>query len=257
MGNLFQLRLAQLHFLQRPLSADDGKTHILLIMKDPDDLDQADLSGAGNMGRAARTDVDAGDRHEPDALRKADLAAVFQLFQFLRGRIGCRNGKILPDDPVGSKLQVPDLFIIQLTGGVQRYGVLAQAEAHVLITVYRVQDAGQDMLAGMVLHIGKTVLPVDLPADGLSLRKKGGVAAGNGMRNNAVLYLDIGHGKTFKNARVRRLSAFLREKQRPVQNDKEPFCSGKRHSLYYRGSEFHCVSVFVIKLDGVHDPPEK
>ena len=67
-------------------------------------------------------------------------------------------------------------------------------EAHILGPEHPVQDAGKDVLAGVLLHFVKAPLPVD----GFLYRdaRHGGVGQGrNAVPEDAVLLVDIGHGQ--------------------------------------------------------------
>ena len=117
------------------------------------------------MGAAAGADVRARDGHDAHLPGDLFFAAVGQRRQLFGGGVGDEHRHILPDDAVGGKLCLPQALGGDGDAGVHPHGVGADMEAHVLRPEHLVQDAGEDVLAGVLLHLVEAPLPVDGAGD--------------------------------------------------------------------------------------------
>ena len=208
---------------QRAPAADDAQAHAALIVFGGQDLDLAHRAGKGGVGAAAGTDIRPGDGHDPHLPLDLLFGAVGQGGQLLPGGVGDVHRHILPDDAVGGSLGR-----FQPLGGdgdvrVHPHGIGADVEAHVLGPEHAVQDAGEDVLAGVLLHLVKAPCPVD----GLCCFGPGHRPGGQGsdhVPDDTRLLVNIGDGQhravgKGQGAPVGRLAAALGVKHRAVQRD--------------------------------------
>ena len=90
----------------------------------------------------------------------------------------------------GVSLQI--LLPGQLPVVVDGDGVRPQVEAHVAAVVQRTQQAGEDVLAGVLLHVVESAGPVDGALHrGADLHR-----AAAGVEDHTVLFVDVGDGDT-------------------------------------------------------------
>ena len=232
---------------KRSAAADDGQPHVRLCMQDVDDADQADFSGAPHMRRAAGADVNAVNRHNADRPREFFLAAVCELLQHFLRRIFAGDLHVAVNDFIRTPFEITELRVVQLPAGIERNGIVTQAKAHIFITVQRMEKSRQDVLAGMILHVGKAVRPVDRSGNSRPLPwHRALFCKPHGMNDDAVPDLHVCNGKTGKNTGVGRLPALFGEKQRPVQyNRSGPGLFIHRYFAYSR-FKTGLIWVFII-----------
>ena len=155
-----------LRFPQGASAADDAEPDTALVVLRGEDLDLSHLSGGGGVGAAAGADVRTRDGHDAHLPGDLFFAAVGQRRQLFGGGVGDEHRHILPDDAVGGKFCLPQALGGDGDAGVHPHGVGADMEAHVLRPEHLVQDAGEDVLAGVLLHLVEAPLPVDGAGDG-------------------------------------------------------------------------------------------
>ena len=163
---------------------------------------------------------DGHDAHLPGDLL---LAAVGQSRQLFGGGVGDDHRHILPDDPVGGSFGLPQALGRDGHAGVHPHGVRADVEADVFGPEHLVQDAGKDVLTGVLLHLVEAPRPVDGSGDGGA----GLCRLGQGIHcvpDDAVRLVDIGDVQhravgEGQSAPVGRLSAALGVEHRAVQSD--------------------------------------
>ena len=80
-----------------------------------------------------------------------------------------------------------------------------QVEAHVVAVVVGAEDAGDDMLSGVLLHMVEAAGPVQGAGDGAA----GLHSPVAGVENDAALFVDVGDMGAAQGAVVRRLAADL------------------------------------------------
>ena len=198
------------------------------------------------------------------------LAAVVHRVQ-LRGRGQKRaHGHVVADGGVGATLDVQGLLRREDAVKVDLDALLAHVEAHVLVAVERVHDAGHDVLARVGLHVVAAPRPVERAVDGGAHGKRrvrqvehgSGLGAGHGLahvdgagglrgRGLALLRaLRSGRGRRcvcgHERAAVAGLAAARGIERRPVQRDGEPALRGlaRRHACV----ELARVGVGVVQL---------
>ena len=105
-------------------------------------------------------------------------------------------------------------------------------KAHIVIAVGGMHQPGDDMLSRVLLHIGKPLLPVQLPFHG----RAGLHRLIRHMNDAAVFFLHIQHlysgaVRTDEHTRVRTLAAALREEGGTIQHQAKvlPFHAAGKH----------------------------
>ena len=114
------------------------------------------------MGAAAGAQVDVSELHEAYCTRQGLFTAVWEARQLVRLRIPDMRRKIGPDGLVRGTLQLLQGLLVHLAVKIDRHEVRAEVEADVLIAEARVDEAGDEMLAGVLLHEVQPPRPVDL-----------------------------------------------------------------------------------------------
>ena len=131
-------------------------------MRRAEQLDEADLARAGHMGAAAGAQVDVSELHEAHRARQGLFTAVREVRQLVRLRIPDMRRKIGPDGLVRGALQLLQGLLVHFAVKIDRHKVRAEVEADVLIAEARVDEAGDKMLTGVLLHEVQPPRPVDL-----------------------------------------------------------------------------------------------
>ena len=143
--------------------------------------------------------------------------------KLLPGGVADEHRHILPHDAVGGKLRLPQPLGADGHTGVHAHHLGAHMEAHVLCPEHLVQNAGKDMLAGVLLHLIEPPVPVDAAGNGCA----GRCGSGQGihrMPDDARLLVDVRHPqhravRQGQRAPVGGLTAALRVEHRAVQRD--------------------------------------
>ena len=210
------------------------------------------------MGAAAGADVRARNGHDAHLAVDLFFAAVGQLGQLLRGGVGDDHRHVLPDDAVGGKLRPAQALGGDGHAGVHPHGFRPDVETHVLRPEHLVQDAGEDVFAGVLLHLVKPPLPVEpgghhSPRD--SFRRK----LVHRVPDDPAVFVDIQHRnagavRQAQHADVRRLPAALRVKYRAVQHDASAaglfVRFGGKDDTFRFGAEGILLIVFLGALHG-------
>ena len=164
------------------------------------------------MGAAAGAAVRPGEGHDPHLAGKRFLAAVVQTGQRIRRGEGDVHRSVLPDHLIGGLFRGHDLFPGQLGIVVDGHRVGPQVETHVVTVVQRAQQAGENVLPGVLLHVVEPAGPVNGPRHlGADLPR-----AVTGVENHALCFMDIRDLDCAQSAVVLRLSAPLRVEGRAV-----------------------------------------
>ena len=178
-----------------------------------DNLQRPHLSGPPGMHSAAGADVrvlHSDQAHRPGQLLFAPVAHLAPLL--LRGPVR-RHWKVGPYGLVGQPLQLWEIRRGNLPVKVHCHTVGPHVEAHVFISIELVDNAGQDMLPGVLLHQQQAAGPVHIPFH-LSVflqRGRGDVA------DLPVPFPHIRNRDAAQNAVVRKLAPSLRIKGGSVQ----------------------------------------
>lgn len=166
------------------------------------------------MRRAAGAEVHALDLHEPHLPGEFLLAAEIESFQLLSSRQQGAHRHIAPHGAVGFELDRLDVLRRELAGKVERHGVLAHVEAHIVIAEQAVHCAGDYVLAGVRLHPRKAHVPVDGALNLCPRLERPGQDVGD----VPVLRLrKARYAHPAQRAAVRFLASPAREKGRPLQ----------------------------------------
>ena len=197
-------------------AAEGRDAHAAPVPLGGEDLDGAHLAGALHMGRAAGAAVDPRDLHDAHVLRQLQLAAVEEARQLLRLGEPGPDGQVGPDGLVGQALDAHELLPAQLAGVVHGHAVGAHVEAHVVKAVLPVDEAGDDVLAGVVLHPAIALLPVHSAGKALP-HGQGPVGI---VEDAPLLFVHVQHPRLPDGAGVGRLAAALGEEGGPVQGDR-------------------------------------
>ena len=199
--------------------AEHGDTDAALVPLRMGQLNHPDLPRFFHMGSTAGADIKARNRHNADPPFDLDLAAVFQSGQLLPGRIrnldiqiGC-GGFICP------KLDLMQLFPGDLPVKVHGAVCTAQVKPHIVVSKAGMHQPGNNMLPGMLLHLHKTLRPVDLPGH----RAPGRNRPVRDVENFSVTLLHIQHPDNFrillKLPGICVLSSPFRKKRGPVEHN--------------------------------------
>ena len=167
------------------------------------------------MRSAAGAQVGLSELHQPHRTGQLLLAAVGQAFQVLRLRIPDLYREIRPDRFVRRALDLRKLFLRQFPAEIDSDDLASHMKPDVFIAKARVDNAGNQMLARMLLRQVKAARPVDAAED-LAARLQRRIAQMYDL-SAALVYLQ--HPRTGDRAEVAGLSAALRIEDRPVKQD--------------------------------------
>ena len=156
------------------------------------------------------------------------------------------DGVVFPDVPVGAALDVLHLLPADVGVVVDGHGIRAQVEAHVVAVEGTAQHTGDDVLAGVLLHMIEAARPVDMAADLRAHRQLTVAQVGD----DAVLLVYVQHPGIPQRAVVGGLSAALGIEGGTVQHHRK----AALHSPagLHHGGEVLQKGVFVVELDGLH-----
>ena len=227
--------------VQRVHAAHDREAHAAPVPFGREDLDQPDLAGARYVRRAAGAEVDALDLHQAHRARQLLLAAVVERRELLRGGIPGADRQVRAHGLVGQGLDPPELLLVQLAAEVDGHALGAHMEADVVVAVEPVRDAGEDVLAGVVLHPAQALFGVDPPD-----HFRPGLDRAVGAVQDAPLALvHVRHARLAEDPGVGALPAALGEEGRAVELDQEAlFVRLAGEHLRAEGEE---LRVFVIQ----------
>jgi len=192
------------------------------------------------MCPAAGAGVAVRDADDPDVPGQLLFAPVVHLCKLRRGWEARVDLQILPDHPVRFLFDLQKLVPCERSVQIDRDLLRSHMESHIVISVFRVDQAGDQMFAGMSLHVAETSVPVDLASHGLT----GGKRCVCIVDDLPFHIMDRRHMRPAEDSRIIRLSAALRVKRRLVQNNLIPLFSlrtGKDFRL-----EFADISGIVI-----------
>ena len=133
-----------------------------------------------------------------------------------------------------------------LAAKIHRAAVAAQVKARVLKAVFGVDEPGDDVLGGVVLHLAKALGPVQRPLH----RFPHGQGPVGVVEDDAAPLVGAGHVHGAQGARVRRLAPLLGEKGRGGK-DHVPSAGGLP-AVHYLCREALGIGVFVVELSRVH-----
>ena len=228
-----QLRLLLQHSAERrqgAAAAGQGNAGAAFVVHGAHHLDLADLAGALHVGAAAGAAVRPGNGDDAHRAVNGFFAAVGEGGQHLGGGVLGLHRQVGPDDAVGLGLGGGKPLGGDGQAGVQGGLLLADVEAHILTAEHPVQDAAEDVLAGVLLHTVQPVLHVQHALHGAAgLQGRIGQVGDDPLPGLHVQHIGPAQG-----APVGRLAAALGEegeKPRPVQGSYMPcFLAGVQAS---------------------------
>ena len=115
-------------------------------------------------------------------------------------------------------------------------------KAHIVISKIPVHQTRYNMLAGVLLHSGKSFLVVDFAMYRLSRHQR----LLHHMNHLTLPLLYILYGNTVNYTGIRILASALRKKYRPVQNHLIPFLFFIPLTGYHLSLKFFSVAVLII-----------
>ena len=212
-----KLRLLLQHLAegrQGAAAAGQGNAGAALVVHGAHHLDLADLAGALHMGAAAGAAVRPGNGDDAHRALNGLFAAVGEGGQHFGGGVLGLHRQVGPDDAVGLGLGGGQPLGGDGQAGVQRGLLLADVEAHVLTAKHPVQDAAENVLAGVLLHAVQPVVHVQQALHGAAdfQRRIGQVG------DDPLLGLHVQHVGPVQGAPVGRLAAAFGEEGGLVQH---------------------------------------
>lgn len=135
--------------------------------------------------------------------RQGLFAAVVQPLQLFRGGVGDLHRGVRPDCPVGLFLRGQDLLPGELRVIVDGDGVGPHVEAHIVAVIVPAEDAGEDVLSGVLLHMVEAAGPVDGAIHVFANFHR----VFDSVEDHAVFLVDVGDGKAVHRAVVGGLAA--------------------------------------------------
>ena len=198
------------------------------------------------MGAAAGAAVGPREGDDADLARQLLFAAVIQGVQGGFLRVGDLHGPVRPDGLVGFALRVQGLLPGDVRVIVDGHHIGSQVEAHIVTVVVGAENAGDDMLSGVLLHMVEAAGPVQRTGDGAADFHR--LVAG--VENDTALFMNIGDMGAAQGAVVRRLAAALGVEGGAVQRDGKAALG--RLAAQDRGGEFLQKGVGVVELFGFH-----
>ena len=117
------------------------------------------------MGAAAGAGVRLGEGDDAHLTGQCLFAPIVQGLQLFRRGVGDLDGQVLPDDFIGLLLHLLEQFRGQFHVKVDNNSVIPHVKAYIVGAGAAVEDAADDVLAGVVLHEGKAPVPVQGAGD--------------------------------------------------------------------------------------------
>ena len=113
------------------------------------------------MDAAAGAGIKARHLHNANRPGQLPLGTVKHMGQLFLSGIPAGDGQILPDGTIGLLLNFPQILRRNNTVEIDFDHLAAHVETHIMITVTAMDDAGDDMLTGMLLHQIKTAIIIE------------------------------------------------------------------------------------------------
>ena len=115
------------------------------------------------MCSAASTAIVVGNRHNSHDAVKFFFTAVFHCLENLFAWKLNLEINILSDRLVHEFFQLRNRFHRNFTAEIHRDVIRIHVESNVFKFIFLMNEAGENMLASMILHIVKTAFPIDFP----------------------------------------------------------------------------------------------
>ena len=190
------------------------------------------------MCPAAGADIGVFDRHDPHVSCERLFAPVRNLLELLRGGECNFDFAVFPDDLVCLALDGLQVFLREHAGKVDRHHVGPHMEAHVVVAETAVDNAGENVLAGVQLHEAEPALPVDSSLNVASnIQRLFAV-----VDDLAICFVRIRHAHVCEITGIARLAAALGIKGRFVQHYVEPVLSRRAG----QNLRLKCLAVYIL-----------
>ena len=144
----------------RVSSGQHGDPDTTLIILDSQELYQTDLSGILHMGSAAGAGIVSADPYDPHLTSELFFAAIIDLLQLFPAGIENLDLDIFFDDFIDLTFKFRQLLRDDDAVEIQRHCVASHMKAYIIITIFRVDQSGKNMLSTVVLHVSQTFVPV-------------------------------------------------------------------------------------------------
>ena len=208
--------------------------------------DKTDFAGGFHMGTAAGAQITAGELHQPHVTGQLLFAAIGQGSQGLRVGVKDRNRRVGPRGLIGPALDVGKLLHGQFAVEIDGNDVMAYMKSHIVITVGRVNETADDMLAAVLLHEVQPPLPVN----GALHRVAHGQGPGAAVDNLPIPAAYVGDGYAAQQTGVTGLAAALGIKGRLIQSYKKSIAVGGTGQ--HPGRELPQMAVLIKKCLLLH-----
>ena len=154
----------------RPMAAEKLQPHVLLHPLDFPDGNRADLAGGTHMGATAGAPIEIPNRDDPErALAVRSLPEPRCRRRLLEGHL---HGPVLGDGRVGARLGLHDLRVAQACGvEIERRALPAEMHAHGRVSEALGDHRGEQVLAGVLLHVVEAACPVDRAGEPVAQRQ--------------------------------------------------------------------------------------
>ena len=249
LGYQFVLFIGSVQNGQRPFAAGHFHPGAAPEGDGGEQLHKTHFSGAGRVGAAAGAGIEAWHLHDPYRPGQGSLGAVDDGFQLFGSGNPAPDGQILPDSSIGGGFQFRQIFCRDHTVKVDGGGFRAHVKAGVVVAVLGVDQAGNDVFTGMLLHPVEPGSVIDLSFHSFAC-SKGTVAE---MDDGFSLLPGVQHPDIAQCTGICGLSAPLGIEGGLVKNDgKALFCF---FALQYLCGKPAQVAVNIIQLSGFHNSP--
>ena len=112
------------------------------------------------MGSAAGAGIVRADPYDPHLTGDLFFAAIIDVLQLFPAGIENLDLDIFFDDFIDLTFKFRQLLRDDDAVEIQRHCVASHMEAYIIITIFRVDQSGKDMLSAVVLHVSQTFVPV-------------------------------------------------------------------------------------------------
>jgi len=147
------------------LAAEELHTGAVVELGGGQEFHEADLTAMGYMESTAGTQVHFCKLHQSDLTLDLLFTPIGQGLEGLSVRVENMAGDVTVDSFIGSGLDLHEGRVVQLSAKVDGNDLTAHVEAYIIIAETAVDDAGDQLFPGMVLHEHKAAVPIDLSVD--------------------------------------------------------------------------------------------
>src|SRR5262249_42757279 len=147
-------------------AADELDAPILTNLRAPTNENRADLAGAPDVRAPARLQVNAFDLDRAKSAFAIHFLAHTALGKLFDRAIAQAHAAVFEDDPVGGKLcPIENVFGGLRTAQIDAAHLLAEMKRSRRQAKTLLKHGGEEMLAGVLLHVIEAARPVDVTFD--------------------------------------------------------------------------------------------